>query len=98
MITSTRVVGQTHFHTSIQKTPYEVVYGQPPLVHLPYLAGDSIIATVDRSLQRRKEMIKTLKFHLTRAQHIMKLQCNSHRLERSFEVGDWVLLKLQPYK
>ena len=29
----------THFHTSIQLTPYEVVYNQSLPVHLPYLAG-----------------------------------------------------------
>ena len=87
----------THFHSSIQKTPYEVVYVQPPPVHLPYLAGDSSIATIDRSLQSREKMIKFLKFHLTRAQHRMKLQSDSHGSERSFEAGEWVLLKLQPY-
>ena len=27
----------THFHTVIQLTPYEVVYSQPPPLHLPYL-------------------------------------------------------------
>ena len=90
----------THFYTSIQKTPYEIVYGQPPPVHLPYLAGDSATATatVDRSLQNREEMISTLKFHLTTAHYRMKIQSDRHRSERSFEIGEWVLLKLQAYR
>uniref|UniRef100_A0A803N1M4 Integrase zinc-binding domain-containing protein n=1 Tax=Chenopodium quinoa TaxID=63459 RepID=A0A803N1M4_CHEQI len=29
----------THFHSALQLTPYEVVYNQPPPLHLPYLAG-----------------------------------------------------------
>jgi hypothetical protein len=32
------------------------------------------------------------------AQNRMKQQADHHRSERSFEVGDWVFLRLQPYK
>lgn len=88
----------THFHSSIQLTPYEVVYNQPPPIHLPYLAGESMVETVDRSLLRREEMISNLKFHLTRAQSRMKCQADKHRSDREFVVGDWVWLKLQPYR
>ena len=28
----------------------------------------------------------------------MKQQADQHRIERSFDVGDWVFLQLQPYK
>lgn len=43
-------------------------------------------------------MLLMLKFHLMRAQHRMKQQTDLHRSERSFEVGDWVYVKLQPYR
>ena len=32
------------------------------------------------------------------AQNRMKQQENKHRSERIFDVGDWVFLRLQPYK
>ena len=32
------------------------------------------------------------------AQNRMKQQADRNRTKRSFEVGDWVFVKLQPYK
>ena len=54
----------TSYHSAIHTTPYEAVYRQPHPVHLPYLAGESLVATVDRSLQAREVAIKMLKFYL----------------------------------
>nr|GFA29833.1 reverse transcriptase [Tanacetum cinerariifolium] len=31
----------TNHHSSIDTTPFEVVYGKPPPVHVPYVGGDS---------------------------------------------------------
>lgn len=70
----------------------------PPPLHLPYLAGESKVETVDRSLTAREQTIHILKSNLVKAQHRMKQQADSHRTEREFQVGDWVYLKLQPYR
>jgi hypothetical protein len=35
--------------------------------------------------------------HLARAQNRMKLQADKNRTERSFDIGAWVYVKLQPY-
>lgn len=88
----------TTYHTAIKCTPYEIVYSQPPPIHLPYLPGESSSAVVDRSMQKREEIINMLKFHLLRAQNRMKQSADSHRSHREFKVGDYVYLKLQPYR
>lgn len=88
----------THFYSATQMTPYEVVYGQSPPLYLPYLPGESKIDEVDRSLQRREEMMAMLKFHLGKAQARMKHQADKHRSERSFRLEERVWLKLQPYR
>lgn len=88
----------TTYHTAIKCTPYEIFYSQPPPIHLPYLPGESSSAVVDRSMQKREEIINMLKFHLLRAQNRMKQSANAHRSHREFKVGDYVYLKLQPYR
>ncbi|KAK9671837.1 hypothetical protein RND81_12G058000 [Saponaria officinalis] len=47
---------------------------------------------------KREQMISMLKHTLVRAQSRMKHLADKHRSEREFAVGDWVWLKLQPYR
>lgn len=88
----------TNYHTAIQMSPFEAVYGQAPPQHLPYLPGETKVAVVARSLEEREKMLLVLKFHLLRAQHRMQQVANDHRTDRSFNVGDYVFVKLQPYR
>ncbi|KAF3666495.1 hypothetical protein FXO38_09047 [Capsicum annuum] len=90
--------GITRFHSAIQTTPYEVLYGRPPPRHLPYLPGESASAEVDITLINRELKLQLLKHHFLRAQHRMKQQADVHRSDRSFNVGDWVYFKVQPYR
>jgi len=76
----------TTFHTSIQATPYEVVYGKPPPLYLPYLLGKSKLDSVDRIVVKREEMLKVPKFHLRRVQDRMKQTTDKHRTD-SFNWG-----------
>ncbi|XP_019451751.1 PREDICTED: uncharacterized protein LOC109353843 [Lupinus angustifolius] len=88
----------TTFHTSIQATPYAIVYGQPPPTCLPYLPGGSTIELVDKSLSKREEMLRMLKFHLRRAQDRIKQIVDKHRSNREFVVDGLVYVKLHPYR
>eukprot|EP00252_Welwitschia_mirabilis_P009013 TRINITY_DN21287_c0_g2_i1.p1 TRINITY_DN21287_c0_g2~~TRINITY_DN21287_c0_g2_i1.p1 ORF type:complete len:291 (-),score=39.23 TRINITY_DN21287_c0_g2_i1:573-1445(-) len=88
----------TTFHSTIQTTPYEVLYGQPPLIHTPYTPGDSSVAAVDRSLIAREVALRILKQHLLMAQERMKKQADKHRRDKKYQVGDWVYIKLKPYR
>jgi len=67
-------------------------------MHLPYIPSETKGEAVDRTMQRREAMIQMLKFFLFMAQHRMKVQADKHRSKRFFDVGNWVWLKLQPYK
>ena len=54
----------TNFHTPAKMTPYEIVYGQPPPVHIPFLPGDSVVNIVDRSPAAREAVINKLRHNL----------------------------------
>ncbi|XP_050889666.1 uncharacterized protein LOC127094949 [Lathyrus oleraceus] len=88
----------TTYHSAIQATPYEIVYGQAPPLHLPYCPQSTKVEAVDRSFIVREEMIQKLQGNLVRAQARMKRQADKHRSDREFKEGDWVFLKLQPYR
>ncbi|GJR68290.1 retrotransposable element Tf2 [Tanacetum coccineum] len=88
----------TNKHSSTSVSPYEAVYGQTPPLHNPYVPGESVVESVDRSLQARERAIEMLQFHIKRAQDRMKKYADLKRSEREFEVGMWVYLKLQPHK
>ena len=53
---------------------------------------------MEEHIENQQQVLQLLKDNLTMAQNRMKQQADQHRSERSFEVGDWVILRLQPYK
>jgi hypothetical protein len=53
---------------------------------------------VEDHIDHQQQVLQLLKDNLTMAHNCMKQQAYQHHSERSFEVGDWVFLRLQPYK
>ena len=49
-------------------------------------------------LQHQQEVLQILKANQVTSKNKMKQQANQHRSERSFEEGNWVFFRLQPYK
>lgn len=88
----------TTFHSSINLSPFEAVYGIPPPMHVPYVYGDSQLIEVDQLLKDREMALQTMKYHLQRAQHRMKQQVDSGRSDREFNIGDMAFVKLRPYR
>ncbi|CAH9088564.1 unnamed protein product [Cuscuta europaea] len=88
----------TCHHHSIKQTPFKALHGYdaPQLSTGPYL--DSTNSLAARNVQERQQMLQDLKEHMTQAQERMKKYADSKRSERTFEVGDWVFLKIQPFK
>ena len=49
-------------------------------------------------MKHQQQVLQLLKDNLNLAQNQMKQQANQHRSERSYNVGDWLFLRLQAYK
>lgn len=89
---------QHHISLFYKANPYEIVYGQAPLLHLPYLPQDSQVEVVDRSFVARERMLDRLKENLLVAVNQMKQRADRGRSDWVFNVGDWVFLRLQAYR
>ncbi|KAB2625792.1 hypothetical protein D8674_017452 [Pyrus ussuriensis x Pyrus communis] len=63
-----------------------------------YEPGTTKVEFVDQCLQERIKMLSLLKSNLEVAQCRMKVQHDKKRKERTFEVGDWVCLRLVIYQ
>lgn len=49
-------------------------------------------------MEKTKENLTILKENLQMVENRMKQHAAQHRSERKFEKGDWVSLRLQPFK
>jgi len=88
----------TAYHHSTKMTPFEAMFGYLPPRLLTYSPGTTQIAAVDHQLQNRDVQLKLLRENLQASQNRMKKYSDLKRTDRNFEIGDWVFLRLQPYR
>ncbi|KAL0395244.1 UNVERIFIED_CONTAM: Transposon Ty3-G Gag-Pol polyprotein [Sesamum latifolium] len=88
----------TNFHSGLKLTPFQALYGylSGPLTVDPYIPTSQ--PDVEEYLKERSKLLEVLKLNLAEAQNRMKVYADKNRTERSFVVGDYVYLKLQPYR
>ena len=88
----------TTFHGSTGVSPFEVVYGRKPPSVVQFVPGEVRVPTVAIELQDRDEALKQLRSHLSHAQALMKTAADKKRREVHFTIGEWVYVKLKPYR
>jgi hypothetical protein len=88
----------TSFHTATKMTPFMALYGYHPPSITSYLKEKSKVQAVEDHIEHQQQVLQILKDNLTMAQNRMNQQADQHCSEISFEVGDWVFLRLKPYK
>lgn len=87
----------TSYHSSLGNTPFFILYGNHPY-HLGIEApGPSSNSDLASWLQDRELMQQLAQRHLLQAQRKLKSQADKKRSFRTFQVGDSIFVKIQPY-
>jgi hypothetical protein len=87
----------TSYHTALGCSPFKALYGNEHDSGMILLVDATLSSEAVEWIKERSTHMLLLKEHLLKAQNRMKLQADRQRSDRSFQVGDQVLLKLQPY-
>ena len=87
----------TSFHSSLGQSPFLVLYGHEPRHFGIDISQACKSSDLQGWLKERSLMQSLVRHHLIRAQHKMKTQADIHHTPRSFQPGDSVYLKAQPY-
>lgn len=79
-------------------SPFQALYSAPPPSVHRYIPGTTAVHAVDLALRNRDALLQSLKDNMAIAQNRIKQQADKGRTEREFQEGDWVYLKLHPYR
>ncbi|KAJ9544173.1 hypothetical protein OSB04_023880 [Centaurea solstitialis] len=88
----------TAYHSAIRESPFKVLYGREPPPLVRYHRNSAVVQAVGAELESRDEIWDETRMHLMKAQFRMKQQADLKRTEVIFETGEWVFLKIRPYR
>ena len=88
----------TSHHISIGMSPFYSLYGYHPLSFVDVMFWDSKAHRAKIWIQESQDILRDLEDNMATTQNQQKLYADRGRVERQFEVGDMVYLRLQPYR
>lgn len=88
----------TSWNVKSDTTPYEITYGRKPFNIPEYLTDTSNIDAIDELLTNREATFAEYRKKLLKAQERMKQVVDTKRRDVTFNTGDWVMVKLRPYR
>lgn len=88
----------TSYHSSLKCTPFQALYGYKPPQICEFALPSPLSPEAALTISEREQMIQKLKANLEHAQSRIKYFADKKRTGRSFQVGDLVFLKIQPYR
>ncbi|KAL0537585.1 hypothetical protein IC582_026566 [Cucumis melo] len=86
------------FNRSLGASPFQVLYGRKPPSLLSYGDGATTNSMLAEQLSARDTVLAALQDQLLLAQQQMKQYADKKRRHVEYNVGEWVLLKIRPYR
>jgi hypothetical protein len=88
----------TTHHLSIRMSPFRALYGYDAPTFVETIFGDSRVPVAKDWVEESQRILRAVKENLQATQNQQKIYADRQRVECSFEVGDLVFLRLQPYR
>jgi hypothetical protein len=90
------------YHNSYQSTikmvPFEFLYGRPCRTPLSWDRFEDRVLVGPEAIQEMEEQMQSIRHGIKEAQDRQKSYADAHRVDRSYEVGDRVFLRVKPHK
>jgi exosome complex RNA-binding protein Rrp4 len=78
--------------------PFQALYGYDVPTLVDFVFGERRTPKAKDWIIESQDILNLLKENLQMMQNQQKISADRHRIERNFEVGDLVFLRLQPYR
>lgn len=88
----------TSYQTTSGMTPFQALYGREPPTIARYILGSTASELVESYLLQRDEVLQILRHNLLKAHNHIKLLADKSRTDTTFDIGDWVYVKLKPFR
>ena len=85
----------TSYHSALKDTPFRVVYGRDPPSFRDYTPGEIRNQAVERQIVDRNQFLHDIRERLLQAAQQYKHYYDDKHRALSFDVGEWVWLRLQ---
>jgi hypothetical protein len=83
------------YQTSLREMPFCMVYGRNPPTLRSYEPGETRVAALARDMEERSAFLADVHFRLEQAHQVHKRHYDRRHRQVSYQVGDWVLLRLR---
>ncbi|XP_070662255.1 uncharacterized protein [Malus domestica] len=87
-----------NYHSSIGMAPFEALYGKSCRTPLCWSEVGERVLVGPKIVEETTQNVQIIKSNLKAAQDQQKSLANKHAIDRKYNVGDWVFLKLSPWK
>jgi hypothetical protein len=86
------------YQSTIKMAPFEFLYGRQCRTPLSWDRLEDRVLVGPEVIQEMEEQMQTIRQRTKEAQDRQKSYADAHRVDRSYEVGDRVFLRVKPHK